>query len=592
MMRASFVPRSVTVLLSVAVLMISLGGAAEGSIIVVDTTADAVDANPGDGVCDDGNGNCSLRAALQEADALPGSDTVTLPSGTYTLTLGSELIINSDVSVVGDGAASTIIQAAASAGTAGFRVLFITSGAVYISGVTIRHGNISGTHNDGGGIDNRGTLTLEDCVVSNNTGMGGGGIYNPGTLFLNRCTVSNNTAVGDIGGGIFVAHFDGLRGTMEVADSTISGNTAGARGGGFITGEDPNTITNTTISGNSAGIEGGGIYNGSHLTIVNSTITGNTAGNGGGLSNEAAGVVDLSNTIIAGNFAPVGPDCNGETESHNPNSLGYNLIGDGSDCFFSPSVGDLVDVDALLGPLVDNGGPTETHAPLPDSPAIDQVVANCDLTTDQRGVSRPQGIACDAGSVELIPLKVDLGIDQTIAQAQAAIVAVSIGDEETNGPWTYIIDWGDGSMVTGEASSLFFPSSEAHDYKKGSYLVEGCATNALGLSGCDSITVDVQAGSVDPRYEPDEDSISVTLLGTVKELASVVSEIHSLTSTVYGPAIPVSLSFNPEKGELELVMSPIISLVILNVFVGIDALTGTDFNQQMLCQTVGCDVSL
>ena len=104
--------------------MISLGDAAEGAVIV----ADAADANPGDGVCDDGNGNCSLRAALQEADALSGSDTVSLPSGTYILTLDSHLTITSDVSVIGDGAVSTLIQAAASAGTAIFRVLLITTG--------------------------------------------------------------------------------------------------------------------------------------------------------------------------------------------------------------------------------------------------------------------------------------------------------------------------------------------------------------------------------------------------------------------------------------------------------------------------------
>jgi hypothetical protein len=99
-------------------------------------------------------------------------------------------------------------------------------------------------------------------------------------------------------------------------------------------------------------------------------------------------------------------------------TLGFNLVGDPDQCFF-PTDGDITNVDPLLGPLQDNGGPTETHALLPDSPAIDAIpVADCTddagdpILVDQRGVPRPQSIACDIGAYEFelptIPVEIDI----------------------------------------------------------------------------------------------------------------------------------------------------------------------------------------
>jgi len=104
----------------------------------VNTNADTNDANPGNGVCADGGGACSLRAAIEEANALAGTDTITVPAGTYTLTLGSELLITTDVTLIGAGAGSTIIEANANPGVATYRVLHNNGGTVTIASASIR----------------------------------------------------------------------------------------------------------------------------------------------------------------------------------------------------------------------------------------------------------------------------------------------------------------------------------------------------------------------------------------------------------------------------------------------------------------------
>ena len=134
-------------------------------------------------------------------------------------------------------------------------------------------------------------------------------------------------------------------------------------------------------------------------TISANTSTGQTHSSGGGIFNTDNGTVRLANTIVAGNTAPNIPDCNEFI------SQGHNLTGTSDGCSFIPTPGDLTNVDPLLGPLQDNGGPTLTHALLSDSPAIG--AGSCEdadgnpVTTDQRGIARPQGAACDIGAFEL-----------------------------------------------------------------------------------------------------------------------------------------------------------------------------------------------
>ena len=386
---------------------------------------------------------CSLRGAIAVANS---GDTIDIPAGTYTLSLGTELTIGKSLTLAGAGSGATIIQAAVSSADATFRVFNITNGnVVAISDVTIRHGKANGSApaNSGGGIynsgtltltnstvsgnsatsgggaifnNNAGTLTLTNSTVSGNTAFYGGGIYNnAGILILTNSTVSGNSAT-DFGGGIFS---DG--GTLTLTSSTLSGNTAGGAGGGIynelgtltltnstvsgnraaygggISNQGTLALTNSTVSGNSATSSGGGIFNNNLgiLTLTNSTVSGNSASSAGGISFWPGNTADLTNTIIAGN---TNSDC-----SLSPNSHGHNLDGDGT-CGLN-ATGDLSSTSPLLGPLQDNGGPTFTHALLSGSPAIDAGNDSVlgpphNLTTDQRGIPRLQGIHVDIGAFE------------------------------------------------------------------------------------------------------------------------------------------------------------------------------------------------
>ena len=367
-----------------------------------------------DAICDD---DCSIREAVFEAS--PGDDIV-VPAGTYTLTLGAQITIDKDLSLTGAGADVTIIEAATEADVASHRVFSILSGnSVAISGVTIQHGNtgnsgggilndgilnvadstLTGNSASGGGIYNdKGMLTLTNAsIVGNSASNGGGGIYNNGgTLSLSYSDVRDNSA-NSTGGGLFSS------GTAELTYTVISGNSSGNNGGGIQHVGSTLTIINSTVGNNSSSLGGGILSNVGHMTLISSTISDNSAGpNGGGIRNDGTG--DLINTIIARNEATSGPDCSGRSSSFN--SLEHNFIGHLGGCSFSPEPSDItgtidVPLDPKLGPLQDNGGPTETHALLKGSFAIDNGDNVACPATDQRGVPRIQGAACDIGAFEL-----------------------------------------------------------------------------------------------------------------------------------------------------------------------------------------------
>ncbi len=216
-----------TALLGAALLLTLLGshGAAlAGATITVNTTADELNSD----------GDCSLREAIQAAntdsavDACPagsGDDTITLPSGTFTLTSGSELILSSNLTLIGAGSQDTIIQAATSFGVATHRVLNITN-TVDLEGITVRFGHEES--DAGGGITNSGQLTLTSVRVMSNS-VGGsftsGGIHNSGTLNLMSSTVSNNTAHHIA--GITNISFSAV---LVITDSHITGNVRSGSG--------------------------------------------------------------------------------------------------------------------------------------------------------------------------------------------------------------------------------------------------------------------------------------------------------------------------------------------------------------------------
>ncbi len=246
--------------------------------------------------------------------------------------------------------------------------------------------------NYGGGMLNQGTLTVQNSTVrSNSRGNGGGISQNGGPLTVTNSAFSGNSAT--YGGGI-----DHHRGPLTVTSSTFSNNRADTFGGGIIVWSlDTTSITNSTFSGNTAG-EGGGIRNvGGNVAVTNSTFSGNTtfSPNGGGSINNSTGSLTLINSILAN--SPNGDDCLWELAHASRN----NLVEGAKLCGLTDGVnGNIVGLDPQIGPLHNNGGPTETHALLAGSPALDRASAADCPSTDQRGEARPQGAGCDIGAYE------------------------------------------------------------------------------------------------------------------------------------------------------------------------------------------------
>lgn len=274
------------------------------------------------------------------------------------------------------------------------------NGSLSVAGNTFTNNSA----NNGGGIHNTsGSLIITDSIFTDNSvRVSGGGVLNAnGPATITNSTFSNNSAA-SYGGG---ASND--NGNLTIVSSTFTDNSANQEGGGINNYQSMLLIVNSTFSGNSTNY-GGAISTGRRNTvIVNSTLNGNSANiRGGGVFIGENGAIDLSNSIVAGNTAAEGPDIFGEV-----NSLSGNLVGDPQGAL-GLWASDLLEGDLLLGPLADNGGPTQTIALLPGSPAIDAISAEycvwdddsdpdtppVPLLTDQRGA--PRTGPCDIGAFE------------------------------------------------------------------------------------------------------------------------------------------------------------------------------------------------
>jgi hypothetical protein len=351
-------------------------------------------------VCASGCDYTSIKAAIAAPTTVDG-DTVAIAAGVYT---EPGITVNKSLTLKGAGVSSTIVQGAASRGTAPDRVFYIPrSVIVTLQALTIRYGHLE--NGFGGGLSNDGVLTITQSTIRGNTAPYGGGLFNSGygQLTLTTSTISSNTA-SILGGGVY------NWGTLTLTHSTVNGNTATYNGGGFFNNQATLTITHSTISGNTASpnnatapYAGGGLYNGGTLALTHSTVSRNRAPYGGGLFNWTSGQSTFTNSIIASNLH--GGDCYPDYQG-SVTSVGSNLDSDGS-CRLTAST-DRPGVNPLLGPLQNNGGPTSTHALLPGSPAIDAIpwgTNGCGTTlySDQRWRARPEaaGGACDIGAFEV-----------------------------------------------------------------------------------------------------------------------------------------------------------------------------------------------
>lgn len=281
--------------------------------------------------------------------------------------------------------------------------------------LTITNSTISGnsTESAGGALHAYRAIVIVDksTITGNTAGACGGLAINEGirSFTITNSTISGNSTIQTNagGGGICVGVENG--GTGTISDSTISNNTAAYLGGGVYLSEGRLDIINSTISGNVASLGGGIMNNNSTLTVTNSTVSSNTAtSKGGGVA--MYGETVLRRSLISGNSAPNGPEIHNYSSpftsvtADDHNILGLN--GSAGVVGFTPGASDIVpglgvQLSDILAPLANNGGPTFTHALVTGSPAIDAAGPNCPPpATDQRGVSRPQDLACDIGAFE------------------------------------------------------------------------------------------------------------------------------------------------------------------------------------------------
>jgi hypothetical protein len=400
-----------------------------GATFTVNQITDQSDANLADNICDvdlaTAGEQCSLRAAVQQANGLAGADTINFsPSlNGSTITVASFLGISQNLTINGLGANLLTISGGNSTR------IFVIAPLVVVTmrDFTLANANFSG---DGGAI--RG----EDGV----------------NLTLERMYFNNNVATGFYGGLIMTNQT-----TLTISESTFDNNRARSCGAIGVSGTV--TITNSTFSANQAtgtvDALAGAICNFSFsMTIRSSTVTQNigNGANGGGI--YSSGTLNLGNTIVAANTGSQSyPDINNSFGT--VTSAGFNLIGNNNDVQVTfpagnPNVNnDIVGnagtpVNPLLGPLQNNGGTTPTHAPLFTSPAIDRG-SSFGLTIDQRGLLRPVDLAnyanaadgADIGAVELqlAPTAATVSVSgrvTTLSGAAIIYVRLSLTDSQGN----------------------------------------------------------------------------------------------------------------------------------------------------------------
>lgn len=402
---------------------------------VVNGTADAPDAQPGNDVCETGTGNgvCTLRAAVQEANAKTGSDTIFVPSGTYALTRAGanedgaftgDLDLNDSVTIVGGGAGATTIDAGGidrvfdvkwgttvqlnalriSGGSAGEGGGIRSQGNLTLSGCVVRDNQATGTWDGyyglGAGIESDyGTLVVNDSVVRSNRMQGtygyGTGIYATGSATITRSYVVGNYGPGAYaGGGIYAAAGLALvdselrdnaaaygggayvaYGTTTVSRTAVYDNLAYHGGGLYLYDAEPARIENSTLSANAAFGDGGGIVllpAGAITTLANVTIVRNVADDDGNGTGDGGGLAGDGGAVLQNSIVAQNTDRGGQAPdcALTLTSNGYNLLGSLAGCPVTGTMtGNLVGIDPQLGSFQSVGGYSWAHPFAPTSPA-------------------------------------------------------------------------------------------------------------------------------------------------------------------------------------------------------------------------------
>jgi CSLREA domain-containing protein len=373
-----------TIALVIGVLLALLAAPIHAATFSVGSGSDGADVSPGDGVCDADAGapvSCTLRAAIQEANATPAPDVVELLARTapYLLTLdgtgptAGELILSADVTIVGSGAGRSRVLAVWEKAFGG-RILNVAAGVnVSLTGIGLMGGEACG---DGGAILNNGSLVIDSVTVRANLGERGGAISNVGTLMVMNSTLVQNRSV--------------LIDDDPDAESCRGNNQAG---GGAIHNTGTLDIVNTTLAGNSAAAAGGALLNDGAGTAALRYVT--VHDNGASPAIAGAAPVAIEATILSGS-----PACNPAVAL---TSLGANVVGDATCDGSLLGAGDVGSIDPALAPLVWLNG-AAFHEPTAASPAIDRAGQCISVSHDQLKRPRPHGAACDAGSIEVTPL--------------------------------------------------------------------------------------------------------------------------------------------------------------------------------------------
>ena len=452
---------SIFLILTILLAQFGIRPAAADVTFTVNSTADMVDANPGDGLCEtDVTGDCTLRAAIQEANRWEGADTISIPDkGVYTLTIEGA---GEDEAATGD--------------------LDIT-GTLTIIGAGMGLGE---TVIDANGLDRAfhvfASLNLSDVMIKNGFANPGGAVLVNSYASINRVTFDDNRATSSESNGTGGAIHIAVEASADISQSRFTNNFAHFGGGAVSnTFASSFTITDSTFDSNSSVLGGGALYpNGGSASINNSTFFNNSADTGGAIhsnsdfvevtnstfvENEAVnhgaidsrvGIVIVNNSTFYGNTA----SGEGNTLGDQDNEAGGNLqVGNSIMYGTDPDVCDVVfgsveffgnnltwpegsncpvtQADPLLDMPDDNGGPTETMALLAGSPAIDAGDIESCADTDQRGVPRPQGETCDIGAFEAVFTNIFVVTNTTDSgegSLRQAILDANAALNSTNGP--------------------------------------------------------------------------------------------------------------------------------------------------------------